>query len=136
MQYTIDQLVGKFVELRDRSNELDRAHKLSLEKVASAMKSIQSELFKRAMEAGVSSFSSPAGTFFVSEKSSLKTSDWDATVEWIKANNRWDLLTKSITKTGFEEVLAEGVSIPGQELRRWKEGVVRRGKGSSSEGDE
>lgn len=68
-----------------------------------------------------------AGTAYRTTKEHFRVGDWNQILEWIKANNHWQVLEKRIAKLATKEIYeATGVMPPGVEYSAEIEFVVRK----------
>jgi molybdopterin converting factor small subunit len=52
------------------------------------------------------------GTVFKQKKTSVKVSDWEATLAWLVENKRWDLLNAAVNKTATVQHIEDTGSPP------------------------
>jgi hypothetical protein len=104
----LDSIVERYIQLRDRKDQLVSAHKLELAKFEAAMERVENYLLRHLNVSNSESIRTKAGTFFKTTKTSAQVADWDATSEWIKddIDTRWPMLEKRVSK-GFVEAYKE-----------------------------
>lgn len=109
MEVQIEQLVGKYVELRDAVERITAEAKDALAKqvapMQNAMQVIQGELMKRANAQGVTSFKTSAGTAFITTKTECGVQDWDATIAHILETGNTALLNHAVNKTAVQQYI-------------------------------
>lgn len=108
----IGTIVERYIQLRDKKAELDQAHKAKMETINVALDKMEALLLAEFGKLGLDSAASPAGTAYKSVRSSAKVLDWDSTLAWIKANERWDILYRNVAKTAVEEFRNETQTLP------------------------
>ena len=127
MGVDIDRVIEKYIELRDHKEELEKRHKEELAPIKEQMQTLAAYLQRTMQEQGVNQMKGAHGTVFVQTKSAVKSSQWQDTLDWLIANERWELLEKRLNKTQALQLIdEEGVEIPGVEVTRWIEPQVRR----------
>ncbi len=124
----IDSLIDKYVELRDRKKALEEGHKKELAPYKQALEKLEAHFQEHMQEQGLNSLKSSHGTVYQSEVSNAKVHDFEAALNYVLENERYDLLERRINKSALQSILEEGVSdeVPGVELTRAKKINVRR----------
>lgn len=98
MSMTTAEIVEKYVALRDRKAEMEKAHKAKKAQIDAALVKIENFLLKRMDAAGEESIRTTAGTAFKSTKVFTGVADWDSVLEFVRENDRFDMLTKAVSK--------------------------------------
>jgi hypothetical protein len=106
------QLVEMYVQLRDRRAQRKAAFENSDADDKARQEKIEGILLKRFEDSGLESIKTAAGTAYKSLRSSASIADWDTFLEYIKANDAWELLTKGCNKTSVVEFKQESNSLP------------------------
>lgn len=115
MKYTAAELVKKYIELRSlvkmKTEEFDK----KLKKVKDTMSEIEDELMRIANEAGVESLKTEFGTASKATTSFVTVEDWDKAVEFIRENEMWQMLNKSVKKSEVTSYMDDhnGATPPG-----------------------
>jgi len=105
-------LVEKYVQLRDKKAELDKAHKEKMAKFNDAMKELESRLLDNLNTMGVESARTPNGTAYRTVRSSVKVEDRDAFLQFVKENGQWEFLESRANKPAVENYLEEQEELP------------------------
>ncbi len=105
MQVDIDSIIKKYVELRDAIDAVNNEAKKKVATLTEAQDVLSSVLMKLAKEQGVSSFKTDSGTAFVQTKTYAGIANWNQTIEYIKANDAYNLLNKAVNKTAVKEYI-------------------------------
>ena len=114
----IDELVGKYVQLRDRKAEMDSEHKLRVARVNEALDKIESILLKEFSESGLESVRTPAGTAYTVTRTSATVADREVFLTFA-VDGHLDMLENRVSKSAVEEYIeASGVPPPGVNIRR------------------
>lgn len=127
--FTSEQLVTKYIELRDGLDTLEAAHKAKKKVVSDAMEAIGSVLKSLLIESKEISRRTETGTFFTEdvEYISVKAGEWDATLAFILETKLYNMLNKAVNKTATKEFIAEhGTPPPGVKYTVERELRVRR----------
>lgn len=124
----IDEVIKGYVELRDRLDARKKEQALELAPMREKMDKIEAWLQNQLQSQGLKNFKGTSGTAFLKEVSSATVQDWDATLEFIKSQGRWELLERRVSKTVVEDYAeTTGEVPPGVELKRETIVQVRRG---------
>ena len=107
-----DALIAKYIEIRDRKEELARVHKANVAKLDEALGRIEKHLFDVLTTQGAESLNTQAGCAFKTKRTSATVADWDAVLDYIKANERWDFLDRRVNKTAVQEFRDEHDDLP------------------------
>ena len=67
---------------------------------------------EKADKDGVDSFKTANGTAFLTTTDFARVEDWDATLEFIKGNDAYDLLEKRVSKTAVRGYIEANKSVP------------------------
>jgi hypothetical protein len=124
---TIDQVVEKYVEIRDKQAELRKAQTAEMAKYNDALLKLEAWLMNSLNESGAESVRTVSGTVYKSIRTSAKVADWDALLEFITDNGAWNFLERRVSKTAVEEYMeGEGGTPPGVSVVREATIGVRR----------
>lgn len=102
----LDQLVERYVQLRDRKADIVAAHKKEVAKYDEALTKIENYLLAQFNKMGVESVRTGHGTAYISNQTSATVADWDQALAWIQENEHWAMLEKRVSK-GFVEAYKE-----------------------------
>lgn len=83
MSYTAEEVIAKYVELRDRKEEMVKRHKEELEPLNKAMENIETFFLAKTQEEGVDSYRTSAGTAFKTTAANVSLSDPDAFKDYV-----------------------------------------------------
>lgn len=73
------------------------------------------------------------GTVFKIKKTSVKVAEWDATLDWIKSNDRWDVLNHAVNKTAVVQHIEDtGKPPPGIDYTTFFEVGMQKERASES----
>jgi hypothetical protein len=108
----IASIVERYIALRDRKAELKAAYTASVEAIDTAMDRAELFLMGTLQELGVESFKTEFGTAYTSTKTSATVADWDACLNWARANEEWTLLTRGVSKDFVKAYKVEHNDLP------------------------
>lgn len=127
-------LIAKYVELRDRKAALEKTVREQTAQLDNLMNAIETRLTAFLDEQGVTSLKSPSGTVYFTHRESATVADWVAVLDYIRANEAWDLLEHRVSKTAVKALMEEDRNgeyqkppPPGVDFRRFRTVGVRRG---------
>lgn len=128
-QTKADDLVAKYIKLRDFKDRVDSEYKAKLSQINDAMDNIEQNMLTFLNESGVDSAKTPFGTFFKRTSTSARVADWDVVLQFIMDNDMTNMLEKRVSKSAVEEYIAiNGKSPPGVDVVRKVEVGVNRPK--------
>ena len=98
-----DQLVGKYVELRDRRSVLKKEFEKADDALKLVMGKIEDKLKEDLDKSGQESAKTAHGTVFKTHKEYANIADWDTVLAFIVENEAWDMFEKRISKTAVRD---------------------------------
>lgn len=99
----MDELVAKYVELRDRKAKLKADYEATASKITEVQDKIEAVLLKQFAEMGVESVKTPFGTAYTSVRSSASVADWDAFLGFVRQSDAWEFLERRASKAAVEQ---------------------------------
>ena len=108
----LSDLVGKYVELRDKKAELKVEFDTKVAKLDEALGKIEAVLLKTFDDAGMDSVKTPFGTAYTSLQTSASVADPDAFRQFVKANDAFEFYQNRVSKTAVEQYKAVHDDIP------------------------
>lgn len=119
---SIEELVEKYIMLRDKKAAIMNAAKEKCAAIEAALTVAENTIMALLNEHGLDSLGCASGTAYRTTRTSATVADWDATLQWIKDNDAFHMLERRVAKTAVEEyVKAEGDLPPGV---NWKQDVT------------
>lgn len=123
----IDDVIKGYVKMRDALDARVAEQKAELVPMRENMRKVEAWLQNQLQTQGLKNFKGASGTAFLKEVTSATVQDWDATLEFIRTNERWELLERRVSKTVVEDYAeSTGEIPPGVELKREIVVQVRR----------
>lgn len=114
----LDDLIGKYVEVRDRKATLTAEYKEKAAKFDAALEKIEAVLLQQFEAMGTDSVKTPHGTAYKSTKNSYQVADWDSTLAFIREHELWHILERRVAKAGVDAYKEEnGDILPGLNAR-------------------
>ena len=124
---TFDQMVAKYIALRDKTDAIKKVHQAELAKYNLALGTLEGWMLNVLNTNHAESMRAEAGTAYTSTIASAKVEDWDAVLEFVKVNDAWDLLEHRVSKLAAEAIIQETKQpIPGVSIDRSVRLYVRR----------
>jgi hypothetical protein len=108
----IAQIVERYVQLRDQKAEFKAAYDANVKDIDSALERIENFLLTKMQELGVESVRTPYGTPYVSKRTSASVADWEAVLDFVKANDEWQMLERRVNKTVVAQWREEHNDLP------------------------
>ena len=108
----IDDLLGKYVQLRDKKAEIEKAHKAKVGQLTDVMKKIEAILLEHFNDTGSDSVKTSNGTAYKSIKTSVSVADRDIFLDFIRNNEAWAFLESRANKPAVEEYLEAHQELP------------------------
>lgn len=103
-RWTAEQLIRKYIALRDHRKVITDRHKDELKPIDLAMEAIEGEA-GRMMQHLKSTLSTDMGSCFWVTTIKYKVEDSTLFRNWVVANAQWQCMTNHVSKDGIEAVL-------------------------------
>lgn len=100
---TAEQVVAKYIELRDRRTALKRKYEDEDAELVAMMNNCEKWLKQALDNAGLTSANTKAGTFYKQYKEYVQVADKQAFLKYVRANDAWHLMEIRASKTGVKE---------------------------------
>lgn len=111
------ELVGFYVDFRDQIEAIKRELAERTAPLSARMDRIEARLLERLSETGQENAKTTFGTAYKKPFTSTKVADWNVLLDYIKKNDAYDLLTKSVAKDAVKARIEEtGEIVPGVDL--------------------
>lgn len=109
---TLENLVQRYIALRDKKAELAAAYKKKVEQIDQVLSKVDSAILQEFNRMGVESVRTPAGTAYKTTRTSAPITDWDAILTHIRENEAWYMLEKRVSKAAIESYKDEFNDLP------------------------
>ena len=108
----MDELVAQYIKLRDKKAVFKAEYDAKKERLDAVLEAIENRMLAEFQNIGVESVRTPVGTAYVSTAVSVTVADWDKCLEFIKANNAWELLERRASKVAVEQYKVANNDLP------------------------
>jgi hypothetical protein len=125
----IDEVINRYIQLRDRKAELKKEYEDKVEGVDAAIERLENYLLAHFKNTGQTSAGTQMGTAYLAPQTSATVADWDTTLEWIKQHGAWHFLERKVNKTAVVEFRSANDDLPPGV--NWREENVVRVRRSS-----
>lgn len=112
MEPNVDQVIAAYLKLRNKKDAIEAEAKERVKGLKDKLSKFEAWLKVRADEQGVTSFKTPHGTAFITTTDFANVADWDATLEFIRANDAYDMLEKRVSKTAVRSYIENDKMVP------------------------
>jgi hypothetical protein len=122
------QMIEKYLQLRQKLRNIEARHKLEIAPYLEIKERLEMAMLDHLNREGLDSQKCEAGTAFKSTVTSVTVSDWAKTLDFIRANEMWELLEGRVAKGAAVEIVQEREApIPGVEISQMTVLRVRSG---------
>lgn len=111
-QLTVDQVIEGYMKLRLKKEALEAKVKDELSTISQQMVKLETWLQQQAEAQGVTSFKTPHGTAFLQTVDFANVADWDATLNFIRTNDAYDMLERRVSKSAVRAYIDEHKQVP------------------------
>lgn len=125
-KYSADQLIERYVQLRDDKSALAEVHGAQMKLYNDALEAIEAALQDMLNQTGGDSIKTPHGTAYRSTATTAKIEDWPGFITFVLGTGDTELLVRNVNKSRFEELTQGGVAVPGISTSQIQRINVRR----------
>jgi len=118
--FTTEEIIAKYIELRDYKEQLQADLKVKLEPIEEAMGVLANTMLDRMNKSGEESIRTGRGTAFIKPTDFIGVADWDTSLTFIQENGLWNFLTKALNKTAVLEYMKSIEAPPGVDVETWQ----------------
>lgn len=108
----INEIVEKYIDLRDRKAGIKKEYDEKVAKIDQVMEKMEAVILKHLEESGAESLRTESGTAYKSNRTSATVADWDAFLAHVQRNEAWELLEHRAAKKAVEEYKAANDDVP------------------------
>ncbi len=113
MAVKVDEIVEKYIKLRDKKAEIKAKYEADIAKYDEALDKLESLLLNTFNETGIDSVKTSVGTAYASLRTSASVADWDAYFNgYILPNQAWEMLERRANKTAIEQYRSANNELP------------------------
>lgn len=102
----INKRTSQYVQLRDLIKAREDAHKKAMKPLKDTLEQLNSVLLAHLNALNGNSVATDSGTVYRTEKKSASLADAQAFIDYVIANNAWDLLDRKANVTAVEDYIA------------------------------
>lgn len=118
----IDDLVGKYVKIRDAKTQIKREYDEKIAKYDQAMAKVEAVLLSHFEATGSESVKTAVGTAYKSTRTSATVAEWDSFFNYVREHEAWEMLERRANKKAVEEYKTANDDLPPG--LNWREEVV------------
>ena len=108
----LNDLVGKYIELRDKKSELKAEYDLKVAKIDAVLDKIEAKLLDVFDNTGMDSCRTEFGTAYTSTRNTASVADREVFMNFVKSNEEWPLLEVRVSKSGAEQFKEANEELP------------------------
>jgi len=136
MKVDINEVIEKYVALRDRKSEIKAEYELRVAAINATLEKAEGLLLQHMQNNGVESMRAMSGTVYSRREVSATVGDWDSFLHFVQEHDAYHMLERRCSKTAVEEYKTAHADLPPG--INWRESItvgVRRappGKASAA----
>lgn len=108
----LSEAVELYIKLRDKKAEISKARKAEESIVQEKMDKLELQLMSALDKLGGEGMRTPAGTAYISSRTSATISDKDSFMLHVKTNLAWELLEARVSKAAVDAYASEHGDVP------------------------
>lgn len=108
----LDEMVAKYIELRDRKALLKAKYDADVEKIDEMLAACERFFLATMNEQKLEALPTAAGVPYKQKQTSAGIADWNLTLPWIIKNEMWHMLERRVSKSAVEEYRAANDDLP------------------------
>jgi hypothetical protein len=112
MTVTVDDVVSAYLKLRDKKDAMEAEVKDRTKEIKERLNKMEAWLKEQADAQGVTSFKTKHGTAFLTTTDYANVADWDSVLEFIQANEAFDMLEKRVSKIAVRGYIDANKAVP------------------------
>ncbi len=126
MAYTAEQMIEKYISIRDQIKDISEKHQQELAPYNEALNVLEMGLQDVLNQVGGDNIKTKAGTAYRSSHVAAKMEDWPSFINFVMQVGDTELLVRSANKTRVLEHMEGGAVVPGVSLSTVHKINVRR----------
>jgi len=112
-----DELIDKYIKIRDRKEALAKQQKEELSKYTRAMDAIENDMLRRLNDEQAEKIGTKHGTAYKTVRTSATVADWETTLQYVIDMEMWALLERRVSKQAVQEHIEHlGTTPPGVKI--------------------
>jgi len=109
---TVDKIIEAYIMLRGQKEAIEADVKEQVAGIKDKMAKLETWIQAKSDETGVKSFKTDHGTAFLTTSDFASVANWDEVLEFVKANDAWDMLTKGVAKKAVRDYIDLEGAVP------------------------
>lgn len=109
---TMDKKVEQFIKVRDIIKRMDDEYEEKVTEWKDILEKLRGEIQAFLNDNGLKNLRTPAGSCYTSEKSTASLADPEAFMNYVTANNAFDLLDRRANGTAVKDFVKKHKSLP------------------------
>lgn len=109
---TVDGVIATYIKLRGMKEAIEKDVSKQVAEIKAKMLKLEAWIQAKSDETGVKSFKTDAGTAFLATSDYASVADWDQVMNFVKAHDAWDMLTKGVSKKIVREYIDANGAVP------------------------
>lgn len=128
--FDAEKRISQYVSLRDKIKVLEETHKKAMAPYKEMLDTLGNIVLKHMQDTNVESVKTGEGTAYISERSSVSLQDAEAFMQYVIANQAWELMDRKANAPAVEAFIKKtGGLPPGAKFNKMiKVGVRRAGE--------
>jgi hypothetical protein len=112
MTVNVDDVVATYMKLRSQKESIEAEVKDRVSVLKAKMEKLEAWIKEQADVQGVTSFKTKHGTAFLTTTDYANVADWDAVLDFIRAQEAFDMLEKRISKLAVRGYIEANKAVP------------------------
>ena len=112
MELSTDKVIETYLKLRAKKEAIESEAKEKVVEIKANLIKLEAYLKEKMDAEGETSKKTPFGTAFITTTDFAQVGDWDATLNFIKENEAWDMLEKRVSKTAVRGYIDANKAVP------------------------
>ena len=108
----IGDVIRTYMKLRDQKTAVEAKVKDEVTTLKNKLDKLEAYLKTQMDAQGLTSFKSDYGTAFLTTTDYANVGDWDAVLTFVRENEAYDMLTKSVSKTAVRGYIESNKAVP------------------------
>jgi hypothetical protein len=112
MKPNASDVIKAYMKLRSQKADIEAEMKNRVAEVTAKMDKLEAYLHQQMHEQGVTTLKSEYGTAYISTIDTATVADWEAVIEYVKANDAYDMLERRVSKTAVRTYMERDGAVP------------------------
>lgn len=108
----LNVVVKRYLELREMKAQISADSKKKIAEIEAGLEKIEKFFLIKMEESGLEALPTELGTPYKQNRVSVTVADWTLFLDWVKENDKWDMLTRGASKDAVKLFKEEAEDIP------------------------